>query len=87
MNFAENKLTDNAIGQELSIGVGPILFPGEINRPQIVTRTSANKLHVAQFSIQFPLQPSAAIVIGAKQNGVDIIHRCIEPAFVGVIGL
>jgi uncharacterized lipoprotein YmbA len=49
MNFAENKLTDNAIGQELSIGVGPILFPGEINRPQIVTRTSVNKLHVAQF--------------------------------------
>jgi uncharacterized lipoprotein YmbA len=49
MHFAENKLTGNATDQELSIGVGPTFFPGEINRPQIVTRTSANKLHVAQF--------------------------------------
>jgi uncharacterized lipoprotein YmbA len=38
-----------AIGQDIAIGVGPVEFPKFLDRPQIVTRTSANRIEVSEF--------------------------------------
>lgn len=43
---------DTAIEQsmdDLSIGIGPIKFPDELNRPSIVTRSGQNQLEVNEF--------------------------------------
>jgi uncharacterized lipoprotein YmbA len=37
------------IGANISVGVGPLSIPKTIDRPQIVTRTSTNKLNLAEF--------------------------------------
>ena len=34
-------------GQKLTIGIGPIEFPDYLRRPEVVTRTSPNELHLA----------------------------------------
>lgn len=34
----------------LSLGVGPVQIPEYLNRPQIVTRTGRNELHLAEFN-------------------------------------
>ena len=35
--------------QDMLIGVGPLTIPRAIDRPQVVTRVSANRIHVAEF--------------------------------------
>jgi uncharacterized lipoprotein YmbA len=35
--------------QNVAVGVGPLTFPKILDRPQIVTRISPNRLHVAEF--------------------------------------
>jgi len=37
------------LGKDLSIGVGPIKFPGYLTQPQIVTRVSANEIKISEF--------------------------------------
>ena len=55
-SYALSYETDNAAaGQSttaregIAIGVGPVEFPGYLDRPQVVTRSSANKLELAEF--------------------------------------
>jgi uncharacterized lipoprotein YmbA len=38
-----------AIDKELAVGVGPIVLPDYLDRPQIVSRTSQNKLQLGEF--------------------------------------
>ena len=38
-----------AVGQDIAIGVGPMEIPKFLDRPQIVTRTSANRIEVSEF--------------------------------------
>ena len=38
-----------AAGQNIAIGVGPVEIPKFLDRPQIVTRTSANRIEVSEF--------------------------------------
>lgn len=45
----QTKANTPATDQELSIGVGPIEIPAILDRPQIVTRSSPNKLNVDEF--------------------------------------
>ena len=40
---------DTKTGKNISVGVGPLMIPKIIDRPQIVTRSSPNKLNVAEF--------------------------------------
>ncbi|MGD9075859.1 MAG: PqiC family protein [Desulfobacteraceae bacterium] len=40
-----------ATGQGLGIGIGPIKFPDHLDRPQIVTRTSANAMQLSEFDL------------------------------------
>ena len=46
---ATMKMESGAAGQEISIGVGPVAMPDFLDRPQIVTRTSANRISVSEF--------------------------------------
>jgi uncharacterized lipoprotein YmbA len=39
---------DNA-GQGIMVGVGPVAFPGYLDRPQIVTRKGQNQLEISEF--------------------------------------
>ena len=41
------KLSSNK--QDVAIGVGPVILPRFLDRPQIVTRASSNKLELAEF--------------------------------------
>jgi uncharacterized lipoprotein YmbA len=36
-------------GQDVAVGVGPMLFPDYLDRPQIVTRSGQNELNLAEF--------------------------------------
>jgi uncharacterized lipoprotein YmbA len=36
-------------GQDIAVGVGPLLLPDYLDRPQIVTRTGQNELNLAEF--------------------------------------
>ena len=36
-------------GQPVSIGIGPVIIPEVLNRPQIVSRTGPNKLRIDEF--------------------------------------
>jgi uncharacterized lipoprotein YmbA len=38
-----------ATGKSVGIGIGPIKFPDHLDRPQIVTRTSANAIQLSEF--------------------------------------
>ncbi len=49
----------------LSVGVGPILLPGYLDRPQIVTRKSRNALELSEFNQWAePLEDNFANVLG-----------------------
>ncbi|MEA2084310.1 MAG: PqiC family protein [Thermodesulfobacteriota bacterium] len=37
------------IAENIAIGVGPVKLPEYLERPQIITRTSENELHLAEF--------------------------------------
>jgi len=37
------------LGEEITIGVGPVEFPAFLDRPQIVTRKSQNQVEIAEF--------------------------------------
>ena len=41
--------TNNQNINEISMGVGPIVIPGYIDRPQIVTKTETAELHLSEF--------------------------------------
>ncbi len=60
---------------DLRLGVGRISLPELLNRPQIVTRTSANKVHIADFSQWAePLEKSIPRVVSenlARLTGTD----------------
>jgi hypothetical protein len=70
---------DDLIG--LRLGVGRILLPEFLNRPQIVTRTSANRVHMADFSQWAePLEKSIPRVLSenlARLTGTD--HVSVYP--------
>jgi len=38
------------LGVDISIGVGPVVFPMFLDRPQIVTRKSQNQLEISEFN-------------------------------------
>jgi uncharacterized lipoprotein YmbA len=38
-----------AVGENVAIGIGPVGFPDLLKRPQIVTRSGSNRLHVDEF--------------------------------------
>jgi uncharacterized lipoprotein YmbA len=60
---------------DLRLGVGRILLPELLNRPQIITRTSANKVRMADFSQWAePLEKSVPRVLSenlARLTGTD----------------
>jgi hypothetical protein len=60
---------------DLRLGVGRILLPELLNRPQIITRTSANKVRLADFSQWAePLEKSIPRVLSenlARLTGTD----------------
>ena len=45
----QEKTPGGAAARDISIGVGPVAFPEFLDRPQIVTRTSPNKLNASEF--------------------------------------
>ena len=45
----QEQTPDVAAAQDISIGVGPVAFPEFLDRPQIVTRTSPNRLNASEF--------------------------------------
>jgi uncharacterized lipoprotein YmbA len=45
----KEKTPGMAVVQDISIGVGPVALPEFLDRPQIVTRTSPNRLHASAF--------------------------------------
>ena len=45
----QEKTPGMAAAQDISIGVGPVAFPEFLDRPQIVTRTSPNRLSASEF--------------------------------------
>ena len=52
LNTVENPFANDgavASGQPVSIGIGPVVIPAVLNRPQIVTRTSPYKLQINEF--------------------------------------
>jgi uncharacterized lipoprotein YmbA len=40
--------TSNSLDQQIAIGVGPIDFPDYLKRPEVVTRTTANRIDVSE---------------------------------------
>lgn len=64
-----------ARASDLRLGVGRISLPELLNRPQIVTRTGANKVRVAEFSLWAePLERSIPRVLSenlARLTGTD----------------
>jgi uncharacterized lipoprotein YmbA len=62
---------------DLRLGIGRILLPEMLNRPQIITRTSANKVRMADFSQWAePLEKSIPRVVSenlARLTGTDQI--------------
>ena len=38
-----------SLGEDIAIGVGPVEFPGSLDRPQIVTRKSQNQVEISEF--------------------------------------
>lgn len=44
------KAAPQPAGPCLSVGVGPVDFPAYLDRSQIVTRTGANQMHLAEFA-------------------------------------
>jgi len=75
--FVLNATAPPAAGRssDLRIGVGRIALPEFLNRPQIVTRTSANRLRMADFSQWAePLEDSIPRVVSenlARSIGTD----------------
>lgn len=49
LNSLQNKANTAATDQNLAIGVGPVLIPTILDRPQIVTRTGQNRLEMDDF--------------------------------------
>jgi len=47
---SKGDLKTQTLKDDLTIGVGPLDLPQYVNRPQIITRTSANELEVAPFA-------------------------------------
>jgi uncharacterized lipoprotein YmbA len=45
----ESTATTHETGGGAAIGIGPIKFPDHLDRPEIVTRTSDNAIHLAEF--------------------------------------
>ena len=39
----------DSVEQSLAVGVGPVTFPGYLDRPQIVTRMGPNRLNISEF--------------------------------------
>ncbi len=37
------------LGENMVIGMGPVVLPGYLDRPQIVTREGQNQLHISEF--------------------------------------
>jgi uncharacterized lipoprotein YmbA len=50
LNATATPAVSSADATDLRLGIGRILLPEFLNRPQIVTRTSANKVRMADFS-------------------------------------
>jgi len=46
---SEKKSLSDPSSHNLAIGIGPIVFPEYLNRPQIVTRAGRNELRIAEF--------------------------------------
>lgn len=65
--------------EELSIGVGPLVFPEYLNRPQIVTRAAGNELSVAPFANWAePLKQNVlSVMVGniATLTETDMVYR------------
>ncbi len=40
---------EHPVGVDLSVGIGPVVIPDHLNRPEIVTRTSENAMDVNEF--------------------------------------
>ncbi len=40
--------TSTSLNQQIAIGVGPIDFPDYLKRPEVVTRTTANRIDVSE---------------------------------------
>jgi uncharacterized lipoprotein YmbA len=45
---ADGTITRLPLAQQISVGVGPIDFPDYLRRPEVVTRTAANRIDVSQ---------------------------------------
>jgi len=90
MDIAENELPGHATDPELAVGVGPVLFPAELERPQIVTRASTNKFHVAQFhhwgsplqkNFSKTLAENLSILLGTDNVAVFPWQQHFKPTF------
>ena len=46
---AEERNPSTALSPEIALGIGPVTLPQYLDRPQIVTRPSANRLELAEF--------------------------------------
>src|SRR3989442_5325553 len=58
------KIADRSSTPQLGVGIRSVVLPAELDRPQIVTRTGPNTVHLAEFDRwSSPLRDSVANVI------------------------
>lgn len=68
----------SALSKQLAIGVGPVSLPAYLDRPELVTRTTANRLDVAEF-VRWaePLQDMFSRTLAenlSALNGTDLVY-------------
>lgn len=48
-NVSTAKPMPQSLGRDIAVGVGPVVLPDYLDRPQIVTRSGQNELNLAEF--------------------------------------
>lgn len=65
-------------GHELSIGIGPVTFPGYLKRPEIVTRTGADQLELSEDKRWAePLDSNFQSVLGQDLSQMLVTQRIV----------
>ena len=69
---------EQASTEQLVIGIGPVKFPEYLDRPQIVSRTSGNRLNLAEFDRWAePLGESFARTLTENLSGLLATERVV----------
>jgi len=70
------KIADRSSTPQLGVGIRSVVLPAELDRPQIVTRTGPNTVHLAEFDRwSSPLRDSVANVIAENLSVLLPVDR------------